>query len=65
MLFLIGFGLTVAGGTMMILYMNLIPAGLGWTSYWFFVFSRKECQLFFIGMVLMFFGFPKIVRRLK
>lgn len=53
MLFLVGFGLTVTGGVMIILYLNLIPAGLPWPVYWRFIFSQTECQLFFIGIILM------------
>ncbi|WP_067840561.1 hypothetical protein [Amphibacillus sediminis] len=65
MLFLIGFGLTVAGGVMIILYLNLIPAGLSWTSYLFYIISQTECQLFVLGLVLMLIGLPKLLRRLK
>ncbi|WP_440894904.1 hypothetical protein ACS127_10025 [Amphibacillus sp. Q70] len=65
MLFLIGFGLTVAGGVMLILYMNLVPAGLGWTSYWRFVLTQTECQLFFVGILLMIPGYYRLLKRIK
>ncbi|SEO50594.1 hypothetical protein SAMN04488134_10882 [Amphibacillus marinus] len=65
MLFLIGFGLTVAGGVMLILYMNLIPAGLTWTGYWQFVIKQAECLLFFVGIILMLIGLPRISHRFK
>ncbi|MCZ0703924.1 hypothetical protein OWO01_11950 [Natronobacillus azotifigens] len=52
-LFLIGFGLSVAGGVTIILYLNLIPAGLSWQGYVMFIFSRSECYLFFIGVILI------------
>lgn len=65
MLFLIGFGLTVIGGAMMILYLNLVPAGLSWTSYWGFVLSQTECQLFFVGLILMIPGYYRILKRIK
>jgi len=65
MLFLIGFGLTVAGGVMLILYLNFIPAGLGWTSYFRFVLTQPECQLFFIGILLMIPGYFRLLKRIK
>ncbi|BAM47934.1 hypothetical protein [Amphibacillus xylanus] len=65
MLFLIGFGLTVAGGVMMILYLNLVPAGLSWSSYWGFVLRQTECQLFFVGLLLMIPGYYRILKRMK
>lgn len=65
MLFLVGFGLTVAGGVMLILYMNLVPAGLSWTSYWHFVLTQTECQLFFVGILLMILGYYRLLKRIK
>lgn len=65
MLFLVGFGLSVAGGVMIILYLNLVPAGLSWTSYWSFILSQTECQLFFVGIILMIPGYYRLSKKLK
>ncbi|SDJ44577.1 hypothetical protein SAMN04490247_1945 [Salimicrobium halophilum] len=59
-LFLIGFGLAVSGGTVTITYLNLIPAGLGWKSFVYMIFTRPECVLFFIGLAVMLLAIWKI-----
>lgn len=59
-LFLIGFGLAVAGGVTIILYLNLIPAGLSWSAYVTFIFSRSECYLLLIGLCMIGFAIPKL-----
>jgi hypothetical protein len=56
-LFLTGFGLAVAGGISFIMYFNLLAAGMTWSEYISFTIRRPECYLFFIGWLLMFFGF--------
>ncbi|UOQ92828.1 hypothetical protein MUO14_20825 [Halobacillus shinanisalinarum] len=56
LLFLIGFGFSVAGGTVTITYLNLIPAGLTWIEFLLFIRSRPECYLFPIGIVLISFA---------
>ncbi|MCP3031988.1 hypothetical protein LF817_11595 [Halobacillus sp. A1] len=52
MLLLIGFGLSVAGGTVTITYLNLVPAGLTWVEFLLLVKMRPECYLFPSGLVL-------------
>lgn len=53
LLFLIGFGLAVAGGTVTITYLNLVPAGLSWIEFFIFIKSRVECYLFPLGVLLI------------
>ncbi|GGM24968.1 hypothetical protein GCM10011351_08300 [Paraliobacillus quinghaiensis] len=64
-LFLVGFGLAVSGGVTIILYINLVPAGLSWLEYLQFISSRSECYLFLIGIVIIFFTIPKLSSLLK
>ncbi|WP_386055911.1 hypothetical protein [Thalassobacillus hwangdonensis] len=61
-IFLIGFGFTVTGGTSLIGYMNLLPAGMSWQEYVIFIQSRMECWLFLIGLLLMLLSTLKIGR---
>ncbi|ARI78034.1 hypothetical protein [Halobacillus mangrovi] len=53
MLFLTGFGLAVAGGTVTITYLNLVPAGLSWWEFFILIQSRVECYLFPLGILLI------------
>ncbi|TQS75815.1 hypothetical protein DX933_05980 [Ornithinibacillus gellani] len=52
-LFLIGFGMAVAGGVSVIGYMNFLPAGVSWLEYFIFIRSRPECYFLPIGLILM------------
>ncbi|ASN07435.1 hypothetical protein CFK40_16630 [Virgibacillus necropolis] len=52
-LFLLGFGLAVAGGVVVITYMNFIPAGLAWTDFFSYIKGRPECYFLPIGFILM------------
>ncbi|TGB05506.1 hypothetical protein [Halobacillus salinus] len=52
LLFLIGFGLAVAGGTVTITYLNLVPAGLSWIEFFIFIKSRVECYFLPLGVFL-------------
>lgn len=54
LLFLIGFGLAVAGGVSVIMYMNFLPAGISWTEYFNFVRTRIECYFLPIGLAMVF-----------
>lgn len=54
LLFLIGFGLAVAGGVTIIAYMNFLPAGISWIEYFMFIKMRIECYFFPIGLLLIF-----------
>lgn len=51
--FLVGFGLAVTGGVTIIAYMNFLPAGISWESYFIFITGRPECYFFPIGFLIM------------
>jgi len=53
-LFLIGFGLAVAGGVTIIAYMNFLPAGISWIEYFMFIRMRIECYFLPVGLILIF-----------
>lgn len=53
LLFLIGFGLAVAGGVTIISYMNFLPAGISWYEYFSFIIGRIEVYFFPIGIVFL------------
>lgn len=53
LLFLIGFGLAVAGGVTLIAYMNFLPAGITWLDYLLYVKTRPECYLLPIGFLFI------------
>ncbi|WP_062105291.1 hypothetical protein [Bacillus niameyensis] len=52
-LFLIGFGLTVAGGVSLIGYLNLLAMGNSFLDYISFAVKRPECYLFPIGILFI------------
>jgi hypothetical protein len=52
-LFLIGFGLMVAGGITLIAYLNFLPAGITWTEYFLFIKGRIESYFIFIGFIFI------------
>lgn len=54
-IFLIGFGLAVAGGVTIIAYMNFLPAGVSWGDFFVFVQGRIECYFFPVGILMMAF----------
>ncbi|MFC7062790.1 hypothetical protein [Halobacillus seohaensis] len=53
LLLLVGFGFSVAGGTVTITYLNLVPAGLTWVEFLLLIKSRPECYLFPVGMTVI------------
>jgi len=53
LLFLIGFGLAVAGGVSLIAYLNFLPAGITWLDYLLFIKTRPECYLLPCGFLIM------------
>ncbi|GAA5416645.1 hypothetical protein Pryu01_01683 [Paraliobacillus ryukyuensis] len=63
--FLIGFGLAVSGGVTIILYLNLIPAGLSWIEYVTYIATRSECYLFIIGILIISGTIPKLTHIIK
>ncbi|HHY72471.1 MAG TPA: hypothetical protein GX497_04440 [Bacillus bacterium] len=52
-IFLIGFGLAVAGGVSIIAYLNVIPIGLSYFDYFKFISKKIECHLFIIGILFI------------
>ncbi|MBM7571527.1 hypothetical protein [Aquibacillus albus] len=60
LLFLVGFGLTVAGGVSIIIYLNFVPAGLSFYDYFIFLKGRIECYFFVIGIILMIIAIQKL-----
>lgn len=52
-LLFLGFGLAVAGGVTMILYLNLIPLGNSYSEYALFIAKRPECYLFVVGLIFV------------
>ncbi|MBB6453037.1 putative outer membrane lipoprotein [Salirhabdus euzebyi] len=50
---LVGFGLATAGGVTLIVYLNIIPAGLSFFDYILFVMDRPECYLFPVGLLII------------
>ena len=52
-LLMIGFGLAVAGGVTVILYLNLIPIGHGMEEYIVFISGRSEFYIFLAGFLLI------------
>ncbi|MBA2174495.1 hypothetical protein H0266_06190 [Halobacillus locisalis] len=53
LVFLMGFGFAVAGGTVTITYLNLVPAGLSWWEFFILIQTRVECYLFPVGVLLI------------
>lgn len=53
---LTGFGLAVAGGVTTIMYLNLLTTGYTFFEYVSFIFTRVECYLLFIGMMMVSFA---------
>jgi hypothetical protein len=51
--FLLGFGLTTAGGVTLIIYLNILPLGVTMFDYFLFVLDRPECYLFPIGILVI------------
>lgn len=51
--FLFGFGLMVVGFTYVILYLNLLTTMYNFSDYVKFIFSRYECYLIFIGLIIL------------
>ena len=52
-LFLIGFGISVAGGISMIAYLNLFATGMSIMEFVKFLVSRPESYLLPIGILLV------------
>ncbi|MBM7644014.1 hypothetical protein JOD45_000205 [Scopulibacillus daqui] len=52
-IFLVGFGLAVAGGISIIAYLNIMTTGHGFAEYIFFMSQRIETYLFFTGVFII------------
>lgn len=53
MVFLIGFGLSVAGGVSLIGYLNLLTTGNSFKDYLLFISKSPECYLLPIGIAMI------------
>ncbi|QHS24404.1 hypothetical protein GWK91_01335 [Virgibacillus sp. MSP4-1] len=51
--FFVGFGLTVAGGVSLIIYLNIIPVGLGFVDYLIFIKDKPESYLLLVGVLII------------
>jgi len=51
--FLFGFGLMVMGFSYVILYLNLLSVGYNFLEYVNFIFSRFECYLVVVGLIIL------------
>lgn len=60
LLFLVGFGLAVAGGVTIIMYMNFLPAGISWYEYFTYIKTRIECYFLPIGLIMVFTAIYRI-----
>ena len=54
-LFLIGFGMAIIGFMYIILYLNYLSVGYGFTQYLKIIFTNGECLLAFIGLIIIYF----------
>ena len=45
----------IVGFTFILIYLNLFSFGYTFKEYLFFVFSRVEVDVFFVGFILQFF----------
>ena len=52
-LFLLGYGLAISGGVTIIIYLNLIPAGLSYMEYLSYIGTRPECYLLLVGILFI------------
>lgn len=52
-IFLLSFGMTVAGFTYMIMYLNLLSQGYNLSDYLSFIIKRSECLMGFIGFIII------------
>jgi hypothetical protein len=53
LVFLIGFGLAVAGGITVVLYLNLLATGYSITEYFLFISKKMESYLLPVGIALI------------
>lgn len=60
LLFLVGFGLAVAGGVTIIAYMNFLPAGVSWIEYFEFIKGRPECYFLPVGLLFILIAIYRI-----
>ncbi|MFC0298424.1 hypothetical protein [Geobacillus jurassicus] len=51
--YLVGFGFSVVGGMMVIVYLNIITPERSFSEYLSYIATRAECYLLPIGLLLM------------
>ena len=54
MLFLIGFGMSIIGFMYIILYLNYLSVGYSFFEYIKLIFTRLECLLSLVGLVIIY-----------
>lgn len=52
-LFLLGFGFSIIGFIYIITYLNYLTIGYSWREYINLIFSRGECLLAIIGLLII------------
>ncbi|MFC4320651.1 hypothetical protein [Litchfieldia salsa] len=52
-IFLIGFGISIAGGISTIAYLNLLATGSNIIEYLSYISSRIECYLLPLGLIII------------
>jgi hypothetical protein len=57
--FLLGYILSIIGLVYIISYLNLIDIGYTFSNYVHFIISKHECNITFIGIILMIITFFK------
>ncbi|MBD8067531.1 hypothetical protein [Bacillus sp. PS06] len=55
-IFLIGFGLSIAGGISIIAYLNMLATGSNLVEYLQFIIYRFECLLLPLGIIIISFS---------
>lgn len=58
-LFLIGFGMAIIGFMYVILYLNYLSVGYNFTQYLKIIFTKGECLLALIGLIIIYFVISK------
>jgi hypothetical protein len=62
-LFIIGFILSVIGLFFILLYLNLFVIGYSFLEFVYFIIRSIYCDLFFIGIILLFISLGRIRKK--
>lgn len=54
-LFLVGFGMAIIGFMYIILYLNYLSIGYSFLEYLKIIFTKGECLLGFLGLIIIYF----------